>query len=198
MTALGDVRHIAVRPMFYFDLASPYTYLAAERVERTMPGVQWAPAACDALRCHAFMCERARAAIARRARDLALPLVWPAHPRIRVAAAMRVASLAAERNQAAAFVLAISRLAYCGGYNVEDPEILAEAAEVAGIDEDEMLCVAADAARDASIEANGRTLVAVGAERLPVIAVGKLLFCGEERIAEAASAARAIRARRAS
>ena len=189
------IHSLTARPTFYFDLASPFTYLAAERVDRTMSGVQWAPAACDALQCHAFMCEIARAEIARRAHALELPLVWPVHPGIRVAATMRVATLAAERGRAAAFVLAASRLAYCGGYDVEDPEILAEAAAAAEIEFDEMLRVACDGARDAAIEANGRKLVAVGADRLPALGVGRLLFCGEERMAEAASAARAVRSR---
>jgi hypothetical protein len=37
----------------------------------------------------------------------------------------------------------------------------------------------------------GRVLVAHGADRLPVVRVGRLLFAGEERLAEAAAAARA-------
>ena len=40
-----------VRPRvsFYFDLLSPWTYLAAERVERQFVGVRWRPVVPDVL-----------------------------------------------------------------------------------------------------------------------------------------------------
>jgi hypothetical protein len=34
---------------FYFDLVSPWTYLAAERVDRAFGDVRWRPAMADAL-----------------------------------------------------------------------------------------------------------------------------------------------------
>jgi hypothetical protein len=40
-----------VRAEFLFDLACPFTYLAAERVERTFAAVRWTPASATALRC---------------------------------------------------------------------------------------------------------------------------------------------------
>ena len=43
------VRRAAPRPTFYFDLASPFTYLAAERVDRLFPAVEWRPALTEAL-----------------------------------------------------------------------------------------------------------------------------------------------------
>ena len=46
--------------------------------------------------------------------------------------AMRVAALAAEQDRAAPFVLAAGRLAFCGGYDLDDPETIAEAAAAAG------------------------------------------------------------------
>jgi 2-hydroxychromene-2-carboxylate isomerase len=104
---------------------------------------------------------------------------------------MRVASLAAERGCGGAFALAASRLAFCGGFDVDDPEILAEAAAVAGIALDDALHAAGDVARDGPIEAAARTLLAAGAQRLPVLQVGRTLFCGEHRLLEAAAAARA-------
>jgi hypothetical protein len=38
------------------------------------------------------------------------------------------------------------------------------------------------------MEADGRRLLAYGATALPVVQIGPRLFCGEERIAEAAAA----------
>jgi 2-hydroxychromene-2-carboxylate isomerase len=185
---LPRVRHPAGRATFYFDLASPYTYLAAERAERMFAGLRWAPASSDALRCEQFIADERRAAVSHRAATLGLPLVWPVDPPRRAVGAMRVASLAAERGLGAAFVLAASRLEYCGGYAIDDPEILAEAAAAAGIDLDDMLRAAGDVRRDGPIEEAGRRLEAAGADRLPVLYVGGLLFCGEDRLSEAVAA----------
>lgn len=178
----------ASAPRFYFDLSSPYTYLAAERADRMFAGLQWMPASADALQCAAFIGEDEREAIRERAALLGLPLVWPATRTRRTAGAMRVASLAAERGLGAAFVLAACRLEYCGGYSIEDPEILAEAAAAAGIDLGEMLRAAGDLGRDGPIEETGRTLLAAGADRLPALRVGRLLFCGEDRLSAAVAA----------
>jgi 2-hydroxychromene-2-carboxylate isomerase len=181
-------RRPPARPTFYFDLASPQTYLAAERAERLFAGLRWLPASSDALQCGGTLTDDERVAVTRRARLLGLPLVWPAEPSRRAVRAMRVASLAAERGLGAAFVLAASRLEFCGGYSIDDPEILAEAAAAAGIDLDEMLRAAGDVRRDGLIEEAGRRLLAAGADRLPVLRVGRMLFCGEERLSEAVAA----------
>jgi 2-hydroxychromene-2-carboxylate isomerase len=173
----------------YFDLASPYTYLAAERAERMFARLAWVPASSDALQCAAVAGDEERAAVARRAALLGLPLIWPVEQSCwRPLSAMRVALLAAERGRGAAFVLAASRLGYCGGYSIDDPEILAEAAAAAGIDPWEMLRAAGDIRRDRPIEESGRMLLAAGADRLPALRVGRLLFCGEERLSEAVAA----------
>jgi 2-hydroxychromene-2-carboxylate isomerase len=178
------------RATLFFDLASPYTYLAAERAERLFAGLKWQPAFTGMLH-GSELGEHARAAAAARAALLGLPLAWPdVHP-LRACGAMRVASLAAERGCAAAFVLAASRLAFCGGFDIDDPEILAEAAAAAGIGLPETLAAAGDARRDGPIEEYGRGLLAVGATRLPALRIGRLLFCGEDRLLEAA-AARAV------
>src|SRR3954454_6457241 len=60
------------RVCFHFDATSPWTYLAAERVERRLSALRWVPVAPAAR--HAA----SRAAVEHRARELAMPLVWPA------------------------------------------------------------------------------------------------------------------------
>jgi 2-hydroxychromene-2-carboxylate isomerase len=182
------LRRIALHSRFYFDLASPYTYLAAERADRMIAGLRWLPASSDALGCGAATGERERALVEERAAQLGLPLVWPAVAPVHRERAMRIASLAADRGCGSAFVLAASRLVYCGGYRIDDPEILAEAAAAAGIGLDEMLQAAGDIARDGPIEETARRLLAAGATCLPALRVGSRLFCGEARLAEAAAA----------
>jgi 2-hydroxychromene-2-carboxylate isomerase len=176
------------RPSFYFDLASPYTYLAAERADRMFAGLEWRPASSDALHRPLLIGDDERAAITRRATLLDLPIVWPLGPAARFVGAMRVAALAAERGVGAAFVLAASRLAFCGGFDIDEPEILAEASAAAGIELEAMLDAAGDASRDGPIEEAGRKLLAAGADRLPALRVGRMLFCGEDRLAEAFAA----------
>jgi 2-hydroxychromene-2-carboxylate isomerase len=184
------VDQLLPRATLYFDLRSPYTYFVAERADRLFDGLDWRPASADVLH-GGDLDDDAPGAVADRARLLGLPLVWPEDRPYRVLRAMRVASLAVERGCGGAFVLAASRLAFCGGFDLDDPEILAEAAAAAGISLDDAFHAAGDVARDGPIEAAARTLLAAGAERLPVLKVGRTLFSGEDRLMEAAAAARA-------
>jgi 2-hydroxychromene-2-carboxylate isomerase len=184
------VDQLLPRATLYFDLRSPYTYLVAERADRLFDGLEWRPASADVLHGGELDDDAPRSA-ADRARLLGLPLVWPEDRPYRVLRAMRVASLAAERGCGGAFVLAASRLAFCGGFDLDDPEILAEAAAAAGIALDDAFHAAGDVARDGPIDAAARLLLAAGVERLPVLKVGRTLFSGEDRLMEAAAAARA-------
>ena len=172
----------------FFDLGDPFSYLAAERVERAFDAVTWTPAQTPSPRPEADEVKRARAEA--RACQLRMPLVWPERHPAPVQGAMRVAACASESGRAAAFVLAAGRLAFCGGFDLDDPEILAEAAAAAGVSLDDCLRAAGDRSRDAALEAAAARLLDAGADRLPALRVGGTLFAGEERIAEAAAAAR--------
>jgi 2-hydroxychromene-2-carboxylate isomerase len=188
-------RALPVRAEFHYDLACPFTYLAAERVERAFDDVLWTASSAAALRRASLATDQAaltglQAAAEQRAAALRLPLVWPQTWPAEVPAAMRVASYAAEHGRGAAFVLAAGRLAFCGGFDLEDPEILAEAAAAAGVGLDECMRAADDRRRDCGIEASARRLLAVGADRLPALRVGRSLFWGEGQVAEAAATAR--------
>jgi 2-hydroxychromene-2-carboxylate isomerase len=187
------------RATLYFDLVCPGTYLAAERVNRLFPQLEWRPALRDALHggdplADAAARERDELAAAARAEILRLPLVWP-DGTSSARAAMRVASLACERGRGAAFVLAASRLAFCGGFELDDPEVLAEAAAAANIPLQDAFAAATDEMRDGPMLDDALRLLAAGAEVLPTIQVGRLLFSGEDRLSEAAAAAQAPLAR---
>ena len=186
------------RATFYFDLSCPFTYLAAERIERAFDEVVWLPASDGALRRSCLADDDVAAAAVRRAAEeraseLRMPLVWPERYPTEVAAAMRVAALAQESGRGAAFVLAATRLAFCGGFDLDDPELLAEAAAAAGVALDECLAAAGDAGRDVPIERAGRALLAAGADRLPALRVGRALHSGERGVAGALTAARVAR-----
>jgi 2-hydroxychromene-2-carboxylate isomerase len=173
------------RVSFYFDLSSPLTYLAAERVDRLFPNLEWRPVLEEVLQrppVDTVVAEE-------RAHAIGLPLVWPDLGPDAVRPAMRVASLAAERGRAAPFVLAASRLAFCGGFELDHPEVLAEAAAAANLGLEDCLHAAGDVARDGEMEETACRLMAQGADQLPALRVGRMLFSGEHRIAEAAAAA---------
>ncbi len=181
------------RAQLYFDLGCPFTYLASERVERSFDQITWTPACLEALQQGTPAAdvegrERLRAAAEERAAELRLPLVWPERFPADVRAAMRAAAYAAEQGRGGAFVLAAGRLAFCGGFDLDDPEVLAEAAAAAGVPLEACLRAARERGRDGAMEAAGRRLLAAGADRLPVLRVGRSLVWGEARVAAAAAA----------
>ena len=183
------------RAQLFFDLACPFSYLAAERVERAFTHVTWTATSAETLQRRSLAddpewADRVRAAAERRAVDLRLPLQWPEHFPREVPAAMRAAAYAAEEGRGGEFVLAAGRLAFAGGFDLDDPEILAEAAAAAGIPLYDCLSAAGDFARDGVAESIGRKLLAAGADRLPALRVGRSLFWGEQRVGAAAASVR--------
>jgi 2-hydroxychromene-2-carboxylate isomerase len=181
---------------FYFDVACPFSYLAAERVERTFGTATWIPAASVAMyqgerwaACDPAVRAQARRQAEARATELRLPLVWPEEFPVHAPMALRAASYAAEVGAGAAFALAAGRLAYCGGFDLEAPDVIAEAAAAAGIRLDACLAAAADEARDGRLDATGRWLLSLGVPELPAISVGGRWFGGEPALAGAMAAA---------
>ena len=181
---------------FFFDLACPFTYLAAERVDRAFPVVSWTPASGLALRCGALPgpdeLEAAREAAEARAHALRLPLEWPERWPAEVPEAMRVAQFAAERGRGPGFVLAAARLAFAGGFDLADPETLADAAGAAGLGGEEYEAAVRDSRRDVAVQMAARRLLSARVHRLPALYVGGRMFAGEERIAEAVAGARQL------
>lgn len=166
---------------FFFDLSCPLSYLTAERVERTLGDVEWVPVAAAAVGAGTeptateLMRERAQ----QRARTLRLPLVWPDRFPAGAPCALRAAAHACEVGAGSRFVLAACRLAFCGGFDLEDPETLAEAAAAAAVPLDDCLAAAGDPARDAPLRATAEGLRARGVTELPAIRVDKRWFQGE-------------------
>ena len=176
------------RAAFFYDLACPFSYLVAERVERVLGEVEWIPAPAVGLDGGALWVryEATRALAEREALAVRLPLVWPdrfpANPRH----ALRAASYAAESGAGATFALAASRLAFCGGFDLEDPEIIGVAAAAAGLSLDGCLDAARDPSRDDPLWATARGLHKRGVRRLPAIRLGRRWLEGERVLDRAA------------
>jgi 2-hydroxychromene-2-carboxylate isomerase len=173
----------ASRSAFFFDLACPFSYLTAERVERALGDVDWVP--CSLLGERRRLTSDVAARAERQAFALQLPLVWPDRFPDPVPGAQRAAAYAAEVGAGARFALAASRLAFCGGYDLEDPEILADAAAAAGVPLDECVAAAGDPARDDRLAAIARRLRSRGVPRLPAIRIRQRWLWGEQMLDEA-------------
>ncbi|HEV3053609.1 MAG TPA: DsbA family protein [Solirubrobacteraceae bacterium] len=185
-------------PAFFFDLCCPFSYLAAERVERLLGEVEWIAASSVEVGDGSWQLpEAAQLAAERRAGELRLPLVWPDRFPLSVPALLRAASYASTIGCGAQFALAAMRLAFCGGFDLEDPEILAEAAAAAGIPLDDCFGAIGNPKLDASLRATARGLRTRGVRRLPAVRVGSRLIDGELRLVEAAALLRAPAARSA-
>jgi 2-hydroxychromene-2-carboxylate isomerase len=121
---------------FYFDLASPLAYLAAERVLHELPGpAEWQPVLereLPAPTTESLVGERPparrdgehegyRAELARRADELGLqPLRWPDPFPFDSAMAMRVATYAKSIGRVVPFAQAAFRQAFAGGRSLAD------------------------------------------------------------------------------
>jgi 2-hydroxychromene-2-carboxylate isomerase len=125
---------------FYFDLASPLAYLAAERVLHVLPGpAEWKPVLAAELvgaeRFDAYRCEQEREVFRQnvelRARELGLqPLRWPEPFPFDSALAMRAATYAKSIGRTVPFVQAAFRQVFAGGRNLQqlDNVLIAAAA----------------------------------------------------------------------
>jgi 2-hydroxychromene-2-carboxylate isomerase len=173
---------VADRPAFYFDLACPFSYLAAERVERLLGDVNWVPVPGARGDAESVM---ARADVL--ARAARLPLMWPEGFPASVPRAMRAAAHATEIGAGSRFALAAFRLAFCGGFDLDKTSVLTDVALAAGISARDCLAAAAEEWRDEELHASAAALSAQGISELPVIGVDGRWFDGLGGLAEAAA-----------
>jgi 2-hydroxychromene-2-carboxylate isomerase len=173
------------RPTFFFDLACPLSYLVAERIERTLGDVDWVPVSAPsrAARLDRADLDELREYAESRARRLRLPLVWPDRFPAPVPCALRAAAYASEIGAGASFALAASRLAFCGGFDLDDPEALAEAAAAAGVPLDACLKAAGAPEQDEPLAIAADVLRSRGGEYAPAIDIGGRLLAGDAGLA---------------
>jgi 2-hydroxychromene-2-carboxylate isomerase len=186
----------AESPAFFFDLASPAAYLAAERALQALPAVQWVPVLARALpgaeTYDAFRCAEERdialAAIERTAAGYGLqPLRWPEPFPFDSLFAMRVATYAKEIGRTVAFTLAAFRQAYAAGRSLANPDNVVIAAAAC-----EMHPAAVRRAtelrnvRNALDEATARA-VALGVRDVLAVWTGERVIHGEAGLESAAS-----------
>lgn len=188
---------------FYFDLASPLAYLAAEQALHLFAGapepVVWTPIQATELpgaeSFEAFRCEHERSAlfedVTRRAQELGLqPLRWPAPFPFDSSLAMRVATYAKSIGRAVPFAQAAFRQAFAGGSALDHDDAVVIAAAACEMHPAAVLRGAA--LRSTADQLAGATAAAraAGVEDVPAVLAAGRVFHGERALAEAAAALR--------
>ena len=184
---------------FYFDLGSPYAYLACERLSKIVPEpVRWQPlllgglfklngrsswALGDYRRRQAGMAE-----IERRARDYGLaPLHWPDPWPSDYLFAMRVAVFAFTVGRGREYTTRAFRDAFQRGRQLSLPAHVLDAAEHAGLHRREAEDAASDPQIKQALRAATEAAHALGVIGVPTLAVGDELFWGDDRLEDAAA-----------
>lgn len=182
---------------FYFDLASPLAYLAAERVLHELGGpAEWQPVLARELggaeTFEAFRCgeeeEIFRAEIARRAAALRLqPLRWPEPFPFDSALAMRVATYAKSIGRTVPFAQAAFRQAFAGGRSLADRDSVLIAAAACEMHPAAVLRGAELRSVAEQLERTTARAAAIGVDDVPAIVVAGRVFQGERAVQDAAA-----------
>ena len=146
---------------FFFDPGHPLCYVAAERIERLCGEIEWIPVALP-------LPPETDTVAAPVARLYGLPLVWPEEPTAGRLPVLRAAAYAHECGAGARFAVACSRLAFAGGYALDEGVVM-EAAGAAGLDPRDVRDAAADASWDEVILEASETVREQGIDQLPAI-----------------------------
>ncbi len=192
---------MAPRATFYYDLGSPYAYLAAERIHRVFedagaePPV-WQPILLGALFkrfdrdswANGPAREEGLREVERRAQAYGLPPIrWPEPFPGNSLFAMRVATFATEIGRGVSLPLAAFRQAFAAGRDLSEPDNVFIAAASAEL---HPRALRAAAERD-SIKARLREATAAagdaGVTGVPAVVIGDEVFWGDDRLEEAAA-----------
>jgi len=187
------------RATFYFDLGSPFAYLAAERIADVLAEpVDWQPISLgglfkqngrsswglgDPARRQAGMAEVQRRALAYGLPPVRWPDPWPGHYLM----AMRAAIFARRAGRLHELAMCAFRDAFQAGRDLSIPERVLDAARDAGLDPGEVEAATRDeeiklALRQAT-DAAGR----LGVFGVPTVVVDGEIFWGDDRLEDAAA-----------
>ncbi len=191
------------RCVFYFDLGSPYAYLAAERVsglftEAGLEQPEWQPILLGGLFRRLGRDSwgngpgraEGMAEVERRAAGYGLPpLAWPEPWPGNMLFAMRAATFAKQTGRTVSFALAAFRQAFAAGRDLSEPDNVLIAAAACELHPRALLkAVETEAVKGALREATDRA-AELGVVGVPSLLVGGEVFWGDDRIGEAVSAA---------
>jgi len=179
------------QPVFYYDLGSPESYLAAERVMGALPvAPEWAPILAAGLPDHADGDLPARRALVeRRAHELRLqPLRWPPGWPGETRRAMLAATYARQVGRAVAFSLAAFRQAFAGGRDLAQEDTILIAAAACELHPRAVLQALGRDSVGVALAAATAQAAAAGVRDVPALLVGGEVLHGEGALEVAAAA----------
>lgn len=187
------------RVTFYFDVGSPYAYLAAERLDTLLPEpVEWRPVLLGGLfrasgRSSWALDEdrRRRAGMAeveRRARDYGLPAMrWPDRWPTNYLVAMLATTFAFTVGRGRELTRQAFRNAFQHGWELSIPERVFASATQAGLDRDELEAATRDPEMKQALRRATDAAYALGVIGVPTVAIDEELFWGDDRLRDAAA-----------
>ena len=191
---------VGKRPIFYYDLNSPYAWLAAERINSVFPEPPvWQPISYSHVIRHTGvlpwsarsgreqqMEEIERLAAARGLTPMQWPQGWPLETV--PLAGLRAATFACEVGEVVAFSLAAFRETFQGGRPMSLLKNVLRAAAATGLRPHAIeAAVEREAIKDRLKEATQQA-IELGVTGVPTVRVGDELFWGDDRLEEAAAA----------
>jgi 2-hydroxychromene-2-carboxylate isomerase len=194
----------APQSLFYFDLGSPYAYLAAERISRLFADAgleqpEWKPILLGGLfqrfGRESWMNGPGRAPgmreVERRAEAYGLqPLRWPEPCPANTLYAMRVATYAKGIGRSVSFALAAFRQAFAGGRDLTDPDNVAIAAAACELHPNAIDRGAASEAVKRRLREETELAGDRGVRGVPSVVVSGNVYWGDGRLEDAVAAAR--------
>jgi 2-hydroxychromene-2-carboxylate isomerase len=189
------------RPLFFYDLGSPYAYLAAERVNALFAETrgeppEWQPILLGGLFKRFGRDSWARGEerdqgmreVERRASAYGLPPInWPEPFPGNTLLAMRAATYAKEIGRGVSFSLAAFRQAFAAGRDLTERDNVLLAAAAAEMHPRAVLsAIERDSVKRALREAT-ELAGDLGVRGVPSVAVGEQIFWGDDRLEEAAA-----------
>lgn len=186
---------------FYYDLGSPYAYLAADRVDLEFESpVDWVPVLLGGIFKHTGRSSWAEtpardegiAEIAKRAEERGMsafnyPDPWPNNG----LQAMRVATWAHSAGAGRKFARAAFEVQFNDGLPLSETENIELAAHRAGLDPSFAIAATEDPAVKQALIDNTNQALAAGAIGVPTIVVGDQAFFGDDQMHQAVAAASA-------
>lgn len=180
---------------FYFDLASPYAYLASTQVDdvcaRNGATARWRPFLLGGVfkATGNEMPARIPAKAAYMQRDLqawsafyGVPFAFPAHFPINSVKPMRVCLAAEEQGKLRELAEAMYRAYWAEGNPIDDPAVIAEVAADVGLDGEKLLARIEDQDIKNRLKENTEEAVRLGAFGAPFFHLDGQIFWGNDRL----------------
>jgi 2-hydroxychromene-2-carboxylate isomerase len=193
----NDPRMPPIRPVFYFAAMSPYSWLAAERIEHVLPEARWrAVTAAFVFKAagrtswgltaerESGIADSERRAAAYGCGPIHWPDPWPTND-LPIARAMTFADM---NGALRPFAMSAMRMAFLEGSDLAERDVLLEAGERVGIAAAELAGALEETAVKDALRASTDEAIARGVFGIPTVLVSDQLFWGDDRLEDAAAA----------